>query len=169
MLTRPLQATDDRESFSSGEHTTDRFFHEYALVNHRVGISRVYVAVRAASSRTVLGFYTLSMTSVASTDVQDFARLSLPRYPMPAALIGQLAVDETTQGQRVGTFLLKNALRQCLELSEKIAAFGILVDALNQDLVAFYRRFGFEEIPPKQQPQPMFLPMATLEDAARSE
>jgi hypothetical protein len=35
-------------------------------------------------------------------------------------------------------------------------------------VVSFYRRFGFEPIPPEKSPQPMFLPLATLKEAQSS-
>jgi len=41
------------------------------------------------------------------------------------------------------------------------AVFALLVDARNDDAVAFYRRFGFA--PLSSQPRTLFLPMATAE------
>lgn len=165
MIIRLLEEDDHRSSFESGEAEIDRFFRNHALTNHRAGISRVYVAVDEPSSRDVLGFYALSTTSVESSAVQDLASMSLPRYPMPALLIGQLAVDQRERGRGLGRALLKDALDNCLKIAKRVAVFGILVDALNEDVIGFYERFGFEKIPPEKTPQPMFLPMATLRKA----
>lgn len=166
MIVRPLHEDDERSAFESGEEETDRFFREHALTNHRAGISRVYVAVETPASNEVLGFYALSATSVESGTVRDLAAISLPRYPMPALLVGQLAVDRTAQGRGLGDALLRHALHRCLDVADHVAVFGILVDALNEGVASFYRRFGFEPIPPEKSPQPMFLPLATLKEAA---
>lgn len=80
--------------------------------------------------------------------------------------LGQLAVDRSAQGGKVGTRLLRHALANCLRLAHHVAVFGVLVDALNEDVMGFYRRFGFVPIPPEKSPQPMFLPLATLRESA---
>lgn len=54
----------------------------------------------------VLGFYTLSMASVTSQEAASVLERRLPRYPMPVALIGRLAVDERARGRRHGETLL---------------------------------------------------------------
>jgi GNAT superfamily N-acetyltransferase len=131
VIVRPLHEEDDRSAFESGAAEPDRFFHDHALTNHRGGISRVYVAVDAPASHEVLGFHALSATSVESSTVRDLAAMSLPRYPMPALLIGQLAVDRAAQDRGIGTALLRHALHRCFEVTHQVAVFGILVDALN--------------------------------------
>ncbi len=45
------------------------------------------------------------------------------------------------------------------------AVFALLVDAKNEDAVAFYRRYGFRAL--ASQPRTLFLPMATAEKLLR--
>ena len=96
-----------------------------------------------AALPTVLGFYTLSMASVPSADVAKAVGAKLPRYPMPVALIGRLAVDRRAQGRRFGEALLVDALRRVVDAASLVACIGIVVDAKNESAARFYERYDF--------------------------
>jgi ribosomal protein S18 acetylase RimI-like enzyme len=82
----------------------------------------------------------------------------LPRYPtVPAVRIGRLAVDLRFQGRGLGAALLADAAARTLK--GDAAAFTLLVDAKNDQAVAFYQRFGFRNL--ASQPRTLFLPLAT--------
>jgi GNAT superfamily N-acetyltransferase len=65
----------------------------------------------------ILGFYTLSMASAESSQVAKVLAKKLPKYAMPVALIGRLAVDQRAQGRRLGEKLLIEALRRVVEVA----------------------------------------------------
>ena len=73
--------------------------------------------------------------------------------------IGRLAVDGKFQGKGLGGALLADALRRVL--ASPPAVFTLLVDAKDDQAVAFYRRYGF--IPLRDQPRTLFLPVATAQ------
>src|SRR2546430_2336134 len=109
--TRPIGPEDPACGFRCGKHALDDYFARHALTNDQVGIGRAYVLPASAEDvaqglPSVLGFHTLSMALVASGDVASAVRKSLPRYPMPVALIGRLAVDQRAHGRRLGEQLL---------------------------------------------------------------
>jgi hypothetical protein len=52
----------------------------------------------------------------------------LPRYPIPAALIGRLAVDRRFHQRNFGKYLLFNALDRIAVLARQIAVFAVVVD-----------------------------------------
>ena len=82
----------------------------------------------------------------------------LPRYPtLPAVRIGRLAVDLRYRGRGLGGAMLADAASRALQSPP--AVFALLVDAKNDDAVAFYRRYGFR--PLTSQSRTLFLPMAT--------
>ncbi|HEX8322028.1 GNAT family N-acetyltransferase [Longimicrobium sp.] len=162
MVIRPLERGDDREGFRCGEPALDTFLRKHALSNHESGLSRIYVAVDDPASRVLLGYYALSNTSIAADQLAAIVTQRLPRYPIPAILIGKLATDERRHGRGLGRDLLKHALQTSLRAAELSAALGVLVDAKSTDVMGFYERYGFQVIPPSKLPQPMFLPMATL-------
>ena len=52
---------------------------------------------------SVLGYYTLSASSISTADVAPKMASKLPRYPqLPVTLIGRLAVDNRLKGQDRG-------------------------------------------------------------------
>ncbi len=81
-------------------------------------------------------------------------------YPIPAALIGKLAIDISVQGHGLGARLLIDALGRILRAASEIAVKVVLVDALTEEAKAFYQHFGFVEF--KEQPMTLFLPIETV-------
>jgi GNAT superfamily N-acetyltransferase len=58
-------------------------------------------------------------------------------------LIGRLAVDQSAQSKGVGKMLLADAVKRVLVVSDEIAIYAIVVDAINHDAQKFYKSFGF--------------------------
>ena len=164
-MIRLLRENDRRQGFVSGEHSLDDFFERHAWINHVNGISRVYVAVEDEDSPDVLGYYSLGAADMESANVAHHLPFSLPRYPMPVFKIGRLAVRETAAGRGVGRRLLEHGLGTACELADRVAAVGVVVDALTPSAASYYERFGFSSIPPDGWPQPMFLAMNTIRES----
>ena len=114
--TSPIEPADASLGFRSGTHPMDDYFRRHAAANDVLGIGRAYVLRRAPdqdpSLPVVLGYYTLSMALVASADIAESLERKLPKYPLPVALIGRLAVDERARDRRLGELLLIDALRR---------------------------------------------------------
>ena len=148
----------DRATFSSGRHGLDDWFRQRAGQDDKRNITRVFVAIDDASA--VVGFYSLGSFALSVRDLPEAIARKLPRYEaIPAALIGRLARDERVRGQGVGELLLADAIRRILGAGRSIAVFAIVVDAKDDDAVAFYRRYGFQPFPSR--PMRLFLPAKT--------
>ena len=70
-------------------------------------------------------------------------RKGLPRYPVPVALLGRLAVAESHQGKGFDSFLLAGALQRIDEVNRVMAVHVAVVDALNDRAAGFYQQFSF--------------------------
>ena len=115
------------------------------------------MAVENATSHIAV-FYTISAGSIPLVDLPPDETKRLPRYPtVPAVRIGRLAVDQKFQGRGLGAALLADAATRTLKADA--APFTLLVDAKNDQSVAFYQRFGFRVL--TSQPRTLFLPLAT--------
>lgn len=164
-----IAGTDATSGFRSGVHALDDYFRRHAVANSEAGVGRAYVIRRTdgddPSFPEVLGYYTLSMALIAAAAVEGALARRLPKYPMPVALIGRLAVDERARGRRIGEALLVDALRRVADASTLLGCVGVIVDA--KDVVAedFYVRYGFVTIEAATWPRRLFLPMATVRDA----
>ncbi|WPL17900.1 hypothetical protein Thiowin_02943 [Thiorhodovibrio winogradskyi] len=84
----------------------------------------------------------------------------LPRYPVPVALLGRLAVALNFQGRRLGSILLSDACRKELKASQVLAVAAIVVDAKDASAAAFSRHFGFLPLPGR--PERLLLPANVL-------
>jgi GNAT superfamily N-acetyltransferase len=155
----PLDSAHVREAFSCGQPQLDGYIRNYAGQHGRKRFGRTFVAV-SPGGKMVAGYYTLSASSVAFEHAPPALQRKLPRYPIPVALIGKLAVDQSAQGQGLGEFLLIDALQRIVEVSEEMAIFAVEVHALNPAAEAFYRKYGFQ--PFQDRPAHLFLPMATV-------
>ncbi len=164
-----IEAADAASGFRCGKHALDDYFARHALANDQAGIGRAYVLRRSPEDDEalprVLGFYTLSMASVASEGLAAALVKKLPRYPMPVALVGRLAVDERARGRRIGERLLIDALRRVVDASELLGCLGIIVDAKDADAERFYVKYDFTTVHSEGWPRRMFLPIATARSA----
>lgn len=147
---RGLDDQVETASFRGGEPALDQYLRRYANQDIRRGVARVFVATPTDQASVVAGFYTLSAASVAAEQLPDSLRKKLPRYPVPAALLGRLAVSETAQGQGLGSILLVDACKRVAAVSQTLAVAAIIVDAKSPAAAAFYQHFGFVELPGQQ-------------------
>jgi GNAT superfamily N-acetyltransferase len=153
----------DRASFSCGQESLDRYFRTQVTQDRRRRVATCFVAVESDSLR-VAAYYTLASAGIPLTELPSEIAKKLPRYPsIPAVRMGRLAVDRRFQRRGLGGALLADALTRVL--TSPVAAYALLVDAKDEDAVAFYRHHGF--IPLRSQPRALFLPVATAERSLR--
>lgn len=155
---RALDNEVETAGFRCREAALDEYLQRYAKQDIKRGVARVFVATPADQASVIAGFYTLSAASVAAEELPEALRKKLPRYPVLAALLGRLAVCETAQGQGLGSILLADACKRVAAASQTLAVAAIIVDAKSPAAAAFYRHFGFVELP--GQPGRWMLPRA---------
>ncbi len=142
---RPIEATDNTTGFASGEESLDRYLADRALTNHLADLGRSYVCVDAETDK-VLGYYTLSAVAVEHADLPGKVRRNAPN-PVPAVLMGRLAIDTMEQGSGLGRFLVRDAILSTLAAADRIGVRILLVHALHEPAAAFYEKLGFKRSP----------------------
>ena len=155
-----LSKGHDRKSFNCGVPDLDDYLQRFARQNEAAGISQHFVALDAPDSRVIHGYYALCAGAVAFDQVSRDLRKRLPRYPVPVAHLGRLAVDQSAAGQRLGEFLLMDALARTLRAADQIGIHAVEVVAINESARTFYRKYGF--YPLKDDRQHLYLPIATV-------
>ena len=108
----------------------------------------------------MIGYYTLSALSIELMSLPDRLSRRLPRHPVPCALIGRLAVDQSCHGIGLGQLLLADAIKRIVTVSDSVAMHAVIVDARNEAARAFYERFGFTPLP--NNPMRLFLPLGAV-------
>ena len=154
-----LGGGQDQASFDCGKSPLNEWLQRFAGQYERRDLARTYVAVRQGSPR-VLGYYAISNHLVRYDALLEEQAKGLPIIDIPVVLLGQLAVDKTVQGQGLGQFLLIDALRRVVHISEHIGVRAVEVDAIDDDDRQFYLKFGFVSLLGDQ--QHLFLPMQVI-------
>ena len=144
---RPFDAVHEVADFHCGQPALDAYIRRYASQDIRRNVARVFAATPADEPGRLAGFFTLSAGSVGCSELPEALGRRLPRYPVPVALLGRLAVDNRFQGRGLGSILLADACRKVIAASAVLAVAGIVVDAKDDAATAFYRHFGFVPLP----------------------
>lgn len=139
-----LLSTDHQISgFDCTKPPLNRWLFKYALKNQETKDSRTYVV---HVDGRVVGYYSLATASIQRRSATRAFRHGAPD-PIPAILLGQLAVDQGHAGQGVGSGLLRDAFFRAQQVSEMVGARILILDALDDDAVNFYLHRGFKRSP----------------------
>lgn len=160
---RLLSKSHIRNGFDCGKPLLDNYIRTQASQDVKRDLSACYVMTEEGKDE-VLGYYTLSSNSIERTvfPANMIARLPPSYGDLPTILMGRLAVDNKIKGQRLGEFLLVNALNKCADVSKTIGALAVLVDPIDEDAENFYSSYGFIYLPGSKK---MFIPIKTIEES----
>jgi len=149
----------DLKSFDCNEPTLNKYLTNYASQDIKRYLATVFLGVDSSNTQKVIGYYTLSANRIDISELDSEYTKKLPNYPyLPSILIGRLAVDKDYQGQKLGEYLLLDALNKSFKA--EIAAFAVSVEAKNIRAMNFYKSFGFVELIDNS--NKLFLPMNTI-------
>ncbi|MGN6315107.1 GNAT family N-acetyltransferase [Trinickia sp.] len=130
-----------------------------ASQHQKKNLSRTYVATASDDPQAILGYYALAATSV---ETDGMPSVKLPRN-VSAVLLARLAVDTQHTGQGLGEYLLMHALDTVLMTAGAIGVQCVIVDAVDDNAAAFYKKYGSEAF--TIAPLRLFLPVATIKQA----
>jgi GNAT superfamily N-acetyltransferase len=154
-----LNSSFHKQDFDCGQPSLNEYIQKYASQNMRKGYGITFVATEP-DCQIIAGYYTASATSIEFANVPTNLVKGLPRYPAPAMLIGQLAVDKTYQNRGLGKLLLMHALSRAVRLSGELGLFAVRVDAIDRSARSFYQRYGF--VPLIDRDSALLLPITTI-------
>ena len=123
----------------------NHWFRRHGWANHAAGVSRLNIICDTAADR-IVGYVTLSAAQIERSSLPKSHRRNKPD-PLPATLLGQLAVDKNYQARGYARSLLLFALRTSLRASLEVASWGIITHPLDDAVRRFYARHGFQDLP----------------------
>lgn len=157
----PLEKKHDKREFNCGIDALNQYLKTQASQDVKKNVAVTYVLTTPTSEK-ILGYYTLSSIGIFPGELPDELIRRLPRYPvLPGILLGRLAVDDSCQGTGIGLYILIDALKRSLMVSNQIGIVAVVVDAKNEKAVAFYEHFGFIKLP--ENSHRLFLPISTIQ------
>jgi predicted GNAT family N-acyltransferase len=157
----PLEKKHNKHEFNCGIDPLNQYLKTQASQDVKKNVAVTYVLTTPTSEK-VLGYYTLSSIGVFPGELPDELIRRLPRYPvLPGILLGRLAVDNSCQGTGIGLFILIDALKRSLIVSNQIGIVAVIVDAKDENAVTFYEHFGFIKL--SENNHRLFLPINTIQ------
>jgi GNAT superfamily N-acetyltransferase len=158
----PLTLAHHLDDFSCGKPSLDRWLKTRALSNQEKGVTADIVVHEAGR---VIGYYGLAPTAIVPSRLPRSIRTAQPPDPVPCLLLGQLATDQNWVGKGIGTGLLKHALQRCVTAAGLIGGRALIVNAVDVEAAAFWRRRGF--IPSRDDPLVHFRSIADIAASLR--
>ncbi|MHB1457573.1 MAG: GNAT family N-acetyltransferase [Armatimonadota bacterium] len=142
IIEKPNKNLHNRRGFDCGEPELNDYLMFIARQHVDKGFAQVWVAASESGSADIIGYYTLSMTSLEPINALE----NIGIKKIPALLLGKLAVDQKYKGQRIGERLLMHAQRCALLLAREVGIHALVVDALHENAADFYRKYDFMEL-----------------------
>ncbi len=157
--------THDRAAFSCGVPQIDNYLKLTAKKGSKADVVRIWVVVDAKNQ--IVGFYGINMHAM---DVKDmpasYAKKAMKHDLLPAAFIAMIGVDESKQGNGIGSVLVADALSRIARTSNDIGTCVVMLDVFDDGEAsavarrkAYYEEFGFIALPNQQ--LRLFMPIDT--------
>jgi len=159
----PIARRHDRDGFDCGQPLLNQYLSRYARQNHESGASKTFVSVETAGSAEILGFYSISPTSIEYERTPESIRRGLARHEVPLFRLGRLAVDLRFQGRGIGGDLLIRAAVRCMAAAEQVGGVALLVDAKDERSARWYTGYG--GMPLADAPLSLIIPFASFRQA----
>ena len=134
-----ISKDDIVENFNCGEISLDHWLKKRALKNDLGDASRTYVV---CCDNAVIAYYSLHLGCIQHSEAVRKIKRNMPD-PIPAIVLGRLAVDELHQGKGLAKALIKDMFLRAIQVSDLAGTKAVLVKALNDKVKAFYQSFGF--------------------------
>jgi predicted N-acetyltransferase YhbS len=144
----PLDANHRLEGFDCGKPTLNDWLVRYARQAQAIGSAKTFVVT---DDQRVVGYASLTVGQVDSTDAPERIRKGMGRYPIPVVILARLAVARQDQGRGIGVGMLQDAIRRSLTIAEQAGIRALLTHPIDDDSARFYRRFGFIASPLAEQ------------------
>ena len=133
-----ITAAHDLSEFSCAAEPLNDWLKRRALKNEG-NTARTYVV---AQGNRVVAYYTLAAGSVMRAALPRSLRHDTPEQ-IPVVILGRLATDRRFERRGIGAGMLQEAITRLLTASVEIGVRALIVHALDDAAVGFYRRFGF--------------------------
>jgi uncharacterized protein (DUF1778 family) len=142
---RPLAAADARYGFDCGRDSLNQWFRRHAWENQEARVSGTHVICDTATGE-VIGYVALTASQIERARLPEPEPFDRPD-PVPALVLGQLAVDRRYQRKGYGRSLALFAMTAAVRFAEDIGCFCMFTHPLDDGVRAFLSYLGFETLP----------------------
>ncbi len=144
----PLGPHHRLEGFDCGKPALNDWLLRHARQAQSSGSAKTFVV---GEGDRVAGYFSLAVGQVDTLEAPERFRKGMGLYPIPVVILARLAVDQRDRGRGLGVGLLKDAIRRTFLIAEQAGIRALLTHPIDEDAARFYRRFGFEASPLREQ------------------
>jgi len=127
------------ENFDCGETSLNDWLKGRAVKNDLADASRTYIV---SYDNTAVAYYSLHLGCIQHSEAVRKVKRNMPD-PIPAIVLGRLAVDVNHQAKGLARALIKDMFLRAIQVSDLAGTKAVLVKALNNQVTVFYQSFGF--------------------------
>jgi len=142
----PLNGNHDRQAFDCGRQELNDWLAKVAGQHQEKGLSKTFVAIQAQAPYLICGYFALTLAEIENRHLPEAWQKKLPRR-IPGVRLSRLAVDKQFQRKGLGELLLIDALNRAKRIYTEAGGIGLFVDAIDEQAVSFYLKFGFQAAP----------------------
>ena len=155
-----IQKSQNRDKFYCEEPELNEFIKLYARQNHSNNISKTYVIL---DDNDIVAYYTLVYENIELKDIKNEVPSDLRqnrKEKIPCVLLGMLARDISLKGQKIGLYLLNEAIKNTYKASLIAGIKGLFLTPVNNTVAAkFYDQIDFLQ---KIDEKLYYIPIATI-------
>jgi GNAT superfamily N-acetyltransferase len=154
----PLQKSHPRRPFDCGQGTVNDWLRTKALQHQEKRFSATKLL--RDGNGAMAGFYTLATGQIDFADLPSDLVRKLPRRALPVAIVAWLGVSQSHEGEKLGSLLFAQALRDCHVAGQTFAFVAVILGCVDARAKSFYEQWDFAELPGN--PFRLFLNSQTL-------
>ena len=139
-----LAANHRLDNFDCGKPALNDWLMRHARQAQASGSAKTFVI---SESDSVVAYFSLTVGQIDTVDAPERIRKGMASYPIPVVILARLAVSVQNQGKGIGAGLLQDAIRRTLVIAEQAGIRAMLTHPIDKRAAEFYRRFGFESSP----------------------
>jgi GNAT superfamily N-acetyltransferase len=143
-----LHAKHQLDDFDCGKPVLNDWLVRHSMQAQSSGSARTCVVVEGGR---VVGYFSLAVGQADAMEVPDRIRKGMGSYPIPVVILARLAVSLQDQGKGIGIGMLQEAIRRTIAIADQAGVRALLTHPIDEDASRFYRRFGFESSPIREQ------------------
>ena len=143
-----LDAKHQLDDFDCGKPALNDWLVRHATQAQASGSARTCVVVERDR---VVGYFSLAVGQADAMEVPDRIRKGMGGYPIPVVILARLAVSLQDQGKGIGIGMLQEAIRRTMAIADQAGVPALLTHPIDEQASRFYRRFGFESSPIREQ------------------
>lgn len=139
-----LAANHLLDNFDCGNPSLSEWLMRHARQAQASGSAKTFVI---ADGDSVVAYFSLTVGQIDTVDAPERIRKGMGSYPIPVVILARLAESLQNQGKGIGVGLLQDAIRRTLVIPEQAGIRAMLTHTIDRRSDGFYRRFGFESSP----------------------